>query len=107
LKSFANYLLKSKLSPTARLIITTEEKNGESVFVSAISMVEVIYLAERSRPLTALCRVWKNALGDPMGSMVIAPIGCSSGRGGPEDIPHYRPRHAGSDYRRNRRAFER
>src|SRR6202521_2692123 len=69
------YLSDSKqLSPTARLIITTEEKNGESIFVSAISLVEVIYLAERGRlPLTALQNL-ENALGDPMGSMVIAPL---------------------------------
>jgi PIN domain nuclease of toxin-antitoxin system len=63
-----------QLSPTARRIITTEEKNGESIFVSAISLVEVIYLAERGRlPLTALQSL-DNALGDPMGSMVIAPL---------------------------------
>jgi PIN domain nuclease of toxin-antitoxin system len=69
------YLSDSKqLSPTARLIITTEEKNGESIFVSAISLVEVIYLSERGRlPLTALQSL-ENALGDPMGSMVIAPL---------------------------------
>jgi PIN domain nuclease of toxin-antitoxin system len=69
------YLSDSKqLSPTARLIITTEEKNGESIFVSAISLVEVIYLAERGRlPPTALQSL-ENALGDPMGSMVIAPL---------------------------------
>jgi PIN domain nuclease of toxin-antitoxin system len=69
------YLSDSKqLSPTARLIITTEEKNGESIFVSAISLVEVIYLAERGRlPLAALQSL-ENALGDPMGSMVIAPL---------------------------------
>jgi len=69
------YLSDSKqLSSTARLIITTEEKNGESIFVSAISLVEVIYLAERGRlPLTALQSL-ENALGDPMGSMVIAPL---------------------------------
>jgi PIN domain nuclease of toxin-antitoxin system len=69
------YLSDSKqLSPTARLIITTEEKNGESIFVSAISLVEVIYLAERGRlPLTALQSL-ENALGDPMGSVVIAPL---------------------------------
>lgn len=69
------YLSDSKqLSPTARLIIRTEEKNGESIFVSAISLVEVIYLAERGRlPLTALQSL-ENALGDPMGSMVIAPL---------------------------------
>jgi PIN domain nuclease of toxin-antitoxin system len=47
--------IRKQLSPTARLIITTEEKNGESIFVSAISLVEVIYLAERGRlPRTAL-----------------------------------------------------
>jgi len=69
------YLSDSKqLSPTARLIITTEEKNGESIFFSAISLVEVIYLAERGRlPLTALQSL-ESALGDPTGSMVIAPL---------------------------------
>jgi PIN domain nuclease of toxin-antitoxin system len=69
------YLSNSKrLSPAARLIIATEEKNGESVFVFAISLVEVIYLAERGRlPFTALQSL-ENALGDPMGSMVIAPL---------------------------------
>jgi PIN domain nuclease of toxin-antitoxin system len=69
------YLSDSKqLSPTVRLIITTEEKNGESIFVSAISLVEVIYLAERGRlPLTALQSL-ENALRDPMGSVVIAPL---------------------------------
>ena len=57
-----------------RLIIRTEEKNGESIFVSAISLVEVIYLAERGRlPLTAPQSL-ENALGDPMGSVVIAPL---------------------------------
>jgi PIN domain nuclease of toxin-antitoxin system len=73
------YLSDSKqLSPTARLIITTEEKNGESIFVSAISLVEVIYLAERGRlPPTALQSL-ENALGDPMGSNCA--IGCSSGQ---------------------------
>ena len=50
------YLSDSKqLSPTARAIIASEEKNGESIFVSAISLVEVIYLAERGRlPSAAL-----------------------------------------------------
>lgn len=50
------YLSGSKqLSPTARTIIATEEKNGASLFVSAISIVEVVYLAERGRlPLAAL-----------------------------------------------------
>jgi PIN domain nuclease of toxin-antitoxin system len=101
------YLSDSKqLSPIARLIITTEEKNGESIFVSAISLVEVIYLAERGRlPLTALQSL-ENALGDPMGSMVIAPLDAAVAKA-VQKIPHDRPRHAGTDYRRNRRAFER
>jgi hypothetical protein len=75
------YLSDSKqLSPTARLIITTDEKNGESIFVSAISLVEVIYLAERGRlPPTALQSL-ENALGDPMGSMVIAPLDAAVAR---------------------------
>ena len=98
--------IRKQLSPTARLIITTEEKNGESIFVSAISLVEVIYLAERGRlPLTALQSL-ENALGDPMGSMVIEPLDAAVAKGCPEDIPLYRPRDAGSDYRSNRRAFE-
>jgi PIN domain nuclease of toxin-antitoxin system len=69
------YLSDSKqLSPTARLIITTEERNGGSIFVSAISLIEVIYLTERGRlPLTAL-QALENALEDATGSMVITPI---------------------------------
>ena len=69
------YLSDSKqLSPTARVIIATEEQNGESIFVSAISLVEVIYLAERGRLPSAALQSLENALSDPAGSMVVAPL---------------------------------
>lgn len=64
----------SELSLTARAAIETEERNGGNVFISAISLVEVIYLAEKGRlPLLALQRL-QVALEDPAGSMVVAPL---------------------------------
>jgi PIN domain nuclease of toxin-antitoxin system len=69
------YLSDSKdLSPTARLIIETAERNGEDVFVSAISLVEIVYLTERGRlPQAALDRLG-NALKDSTRSLVVAPL---------------------------------
>jgi len=64
----------TQLSPTARIIIATEEKNGESIFVSAISLVEVIYLAERGPLPSAALQSLEDALRDPAGSMVVAPL---------------------------------
>jgi len=69
------YLSGSKqLSPIARAIIANEEKNGASIFVSAISLVEVIYLAERGRLPSAALQSLEGALKDPSGSMVVAPM---------------------------------
>jgi PIN domain nuclease of toxin-antitoxin system len=69
------YLSGSKLlSPVAHTIIETEEKNGASIFVSAISLVEVVYLAERGRVPSAALQGLVDALGDPTGSMVVAPL---------------------------------
>jgi PIN domain len=48
-----------ELSRVARTMIATEEKNDASIFVSAISLVEVVYLAERGRLLPQRCTVWK------------------------------------------------
>jgi PIN domain nuclease of toxin-antitoxin system len=69
------YLSDSEqLSPAARVIITLEEGKGEPIFVSAISLVEIIYLTERARlPFTALQSL-ESALGNPTGSIVIAPL---------------------------------
>jgi PIN domain nuclease of toxin-antitoxin system len=58
----------------SRLIIATEEKNGASVFVSAISLVEVVYLAERGRLPSAALHSLEDALTDPAGSLVVAPL---------------------------------
>jgi PIN domain nuclease of toxin-antitoxin system len=64
----------SERSLTARNAIETEERNGDNVFVSAISLVEVIYLAEKGRlPSVALQRL-QDALKDPAGSMIVAPL---------------------------------
>lgn len=69
------YLAGSKqLSNIARTIITTEEKNGGSIFLSAISLVEVVYLAERGRLPSAALQSLEDALTDPTGSMVVAPL---------------------------------
>jgi PIN domain nuclease of toxin-antitoxin system len=38
-----------ELSSTASVVIAAAERNGDDVFISAISLVEIIYLAERSR----------------------------------------------------------
>ena len=69
------YLADSKeLSRIARTIITTEEKNSGSIFISAISLVEVVYLAERGRLPSAALQSLEDALTDPAGSMVVAPL---------------------------------
>jgi PIN domain nuclease of toxin-antitoxin system len=69
------YLAGSKqLSPIARTIIETEEKNGASIFVSAVSIVEVVYLAERGRLPSAALQSPGEALRSPDGSMAVAPL---------------------------------
>jgi PIN domain nuclease of toxin-antitoxin system len=69
------YLSGSKqLSRIAHTVIETEEKNGASIFVSAISLVEVIYLAERGRLPSAALHSLEDALKDPAGSLVVAPL---------------------------------
>jgi PIN domain nuclease of toxin-antitoxin system len=64
----------NELSPTARLVIQTAERNGDDVFISAISLVEIVYLAERGRlPPVALDRLG-DALKDSTRSLVVAPL---------------------------------
>ena len=66
------YLSGSKqLSPIARTIIATEEKKGARLYVSAISIVEVVYLAERGRLPSAALQTLGEALLDPSGIMVV------------------------------------
>lgn len=62
------------LSGTAHSAIETAVSMGRSVYVSAISLVETIYLSERGRlTLTALQRL-ESALQHPGSGILVAPI---------------------------------
>ena len=88
-----------QLSPTARTVIESAERNAEDIFISAISLVEVIYLAEKGRlPSVAMQRL-QDALKDPTGSMIVAPLGRCSGRGGATNPQGDGTGYAGSHYR--------
>jgi len=63
-----------ELSLTARAVIETAERDGGTVFISAISLVEVIYLAEKGRLSSVALRRLQEALKDPAGSIVVAPL---------------------------------
>jgi len=69
------YLENSKeLSAVARTVVEDAVRNARHVRVSAISLVETVYLVERRRlPLTALERL-RSALTDPSSGMLIAPV---------------------------------
>ena len=69
------YLENSKeLSAVARTTVETAIRDARPVRVSAISLVEAVYLVERRRlPLAALERL-RSALTDPNSGMLIAPV---------------------------------
>jgi len=69
------YLLgPKKLSPTALHAIRQALSKGHPVHISAISIVEVIYLVERGRlPFDALQKLG-GALSDSASGMVVAPV---------------------------------
>ena len=69
------YLLRAKqLSPTALQAIRNSVGRGQPVYISAISMVETIYLVERGRvPLEALKRI-DEVLKDPVSGLLVAPV---------------------------------
>ena len=69
------YLENSKeLSAVARTAIEDAVREARDVHVSAMSLVETVYLVERRRlPLTALERL-RSALTDPSSGMLIAPV---------------------------------
>jgi PIN domain nuclease of toxin-antitoxin system len=63
-----------ELSAVARTTIEGAIRDARYVRVSAISLVETVYLAERRRvPLTALERL-RSALADPNSGLFIAPV---------------------------------
>ena len=69
------YLENSQeLSAVARTTIEDAVRDARDVRVSAISLVETVYLVERRRlPLTALERL-RSALADPNSGLFIAPV---------------------------------
>ncbi len=69
------YLENSQeLSTVARITIENAVHDGRDVHVSAISLVETVYLVERQTlPLTALERL-RLALADPNSGLFIAPV---------------------------------
>jgi PIN domain nuclease of toxin-antitoxin system len=72
------YLEKSvDLSPFARTTIEEAIREARDVHVSAISLVETVYLVERRRlPLTALQRL-QTALSEPDSGLFVAPVDAS------------------------------
>jgi PIN domain nuclease of toxin-antitoxin system len=69
------YLENSKeLSTIARATIEEAIRDARDIRVSAISIIETVYLVERRRvPQTALERL-RAALGDPNSGLLIAPV---------------------------------
>jgi len=69
------YLENSQeLSSLARATIEDAIRSARDVYVSAISLVETVYLAERGRvPLTALQRL-RSALQDPKSGLLVVPV---------------------------------
>jgi len=69
------YLEKSQeLSAFARTTIEEAIREARDVHVSAISLVEAVYLVERRRlPLTALQRL-QSALSEPDSGLFVAPV---------------------------------
>jgi PIN domain nuclease of toxin-antitoxin system len=72
------YLENSKqLSTAARTTIENAVREARQVHVSAISLIEAVYLVERQKlPLTALQRL-RQALKDPDAGLSIAPVDAS------------------------------
>jgi PIN domain nuclease of toxin-antitoxin system len=64
----------SVLSQAAIQFVRQATADGKPLYISAISLVEIIYLAERKRiPLEALQRI-ESALRDNSSSLVVAPL---------------------------------
>lgn len=63
------------LSALAKSTIEDSIRNGREVFVSAISLIETVYLVERRRlPGFALARL-RSALADPDSGLLVAGVG--------------------------------
>ena len=66
--------IRKRLSQDALRLIRRSVDNGKPVYVSAISLVETIYLIERGRiPLEAIQRL-EAGLKDPASGLLVAPV---------------------------------
>lgn len=66
--------IRKRLSQDALRFIRRSVENGRPVYVSAISIVETIYLIERGRiPLEAIQRL-EAGLKDPASGLLVAPV---------------------------------
>ena len=69
------YLSKSDLlSPTALNVIEEALNSGEDVFLSAISLVEIIYLAEKGRLQPSSVKQLESALRETEAGIVVVPL---------------------------------
>ena len=69
------YLEDSKeLSAPARTTIEEAIQNGRHVYVSAISVIEAVYLVERNKIPAAALRRLRDALSDVRAGLYIAPV---------------------------------
>jgi PIN domain nuclease of toxin-antitoxin system len=67
----------TELSAAARAIIEDSIRDGRKIHVSAISVIEAIYLVERKKiPANALQRL-RDALNDASAALLIAPVDTS------------------------------
>jgi PIN domain nuclease of toxin-antitoxin system len=63
-----------ELSPLARTTIEDAVRVGDAIYVSAMSLIETVYLAEKGRlTFTALERL-RFALKEPNSGMIVAPV---------------------------------
>jgi PIN domain nuclease of toxin-antitoxin system len=69
------YLVEpQRLSPTARAVLEQTAHDGEAIYISAISIVEVCYLAEKGRLAPAILQRLKSALEDSSSALVVVSL---------------------------------
>jgi len=63
-----------RLSPAARALLKQTSTDGDSIYVSAISMVEVCYLVEKGKLSATVLQRLIDALADIHSALVIFPV---------------------------------
>ncbi len=64
----------ARLSPAARAALDQADETGVGVYVSAISLIEVIYLVEKGRLPAELLGRFEADLDDPAGTFILVPV---------------------------------